>query len=59
MDKKGFIVGMLQKTKVIISKYEMAKHMIELGNREWVSLIECISLDRQLLCLWVIFKGKK
>jgi DDE superfamily endonuclease len=37
----------------------MAKHIIELGNREWVSLIECISLDRRLLCLWVIFKGKK
>jgi hypothetical protein len=40
---------MLLQTKVIISKYEIAKYMMELGNREWVSLIECISLDGQLL----------
>src|SRR5450432_3355951 len=59
IDEKGFMVGMLQKTKVIISKYEMAKYMIEPGNREWVSLIECISLDSQLLLPWVIFKGKR
>jgi DDE superfamily endonuclease len=59
MDEKGFMVGMLQRTKVIISKYQIAKYMMEPGNREWVSLIECISLDGRLLFLWVIFKGKK
>jgi len=51
IDEKGFIVGMLQKTKVIISKYKMAKYFIEPGNKEWVSLIEYISLDGQLLLL--------
>jgi DDE superfamily endonuclease len=50
---------MLQRTKVIISKYEIAKYIVEPGNKEWVSLIECISLDGRLLLPWVIFKGKK
>jgi DDE superfamily endonuclease len=59
MDEKGFIVGMLQRTKVIISKYKMAKYIVELGNKEWVSLIECISMNGRLLPPWVIFKAKK
>ena len=50
---------MLQKIKVIISKYEIAKYMIEPSNREQVLLIEYISLDGQLLLLQVIFKSKR
>jgi hypothetical protein len=34
IDEKGFIVGILQRTKVIISKYEMAKYIVEPSNRE-------------------------
>ena len=34
IDEKGFMVGMLQRTKVIISKYEMAKYIVEPGNKE-------------------------
>ena|SRR5450432_2549436 len=59
IDEKGFMVGMLQRTKVIISKYEMSKYMVEPGNKEWVSLIECVSMTGELLPLWVIFKAKK
>ena len=34
IDEKGFIVGMLQCTKVVISKYEIAKYIVEPSNRE-------------------------
>ena len=32
--------------------------MTQCGNREWVSLIECISMDGRVLKPWIIFKGK-
>jgi len=46
MDKKGVIIGYIGKVKVIVSKYDKKAYMTQPGNREWASLIECISLDR-------------
>ncbi len=57
MDEKGFMQGVVAKLRVMISKYEKA-HMTQCGNREWVSLIECISMDGKVLKPWIIFKGK-
>jgi hypothetical protein len=45
INEKGIMMGFIGKVKVIISKYEKKVYMIQPGNREWVSLIECISLD--------------
>ena len=59
MDKKGFMMGVIAKLKVIISKYEFGgKHMTQCGNRDWVSLIECVSMDGRVLKPWIIFKAK-
>ena len=33
--------------------------MTQYGNREWVSLIECISIDRRILQPWISFKVKQ
>ncbi len=44
----------------MISKYEKKKaYMTQCGNRDWVSLIECVSLDGRVLPPWIILKGKQ
>ncbi len=58
MDEKGFMMGVVAKLKVIISKYDKNKYMTQCGNREWVSLIKCVSMDGRALKPWVIFKAK-
>ncbi len=42
----------------MIFKYEKKTHMIQCDNREWVSLIECISMNEKVLKSWIIFKAK-
>ena len=60
MDEKGFQAGVCAKVKVYVSKYETKKkaYMTQPGDREWVSLIETISIDGRVLPPWIIFKGK-
>jgi hypothetical protein len=61
MDEKGVMLGIISKTKVIVSRHEKKQYMTEPGNREWVSLIECIPLKPscQRPRPWFIFKGKQ
>ena len=59
MDEKGFMMGVIAKLRVMISKHEKKAYMTQSGNREWVSLIECVSMTGKLLPLWIIFKGKQ
>ena len=59
MDEKGLLPGMIGKVKVMISKYEKKGYMTQPGNREWITLIECISLTRVKLNPFVIFKAKR
>ena len=58
MNEKGFMQGIIAKLRVMISKYEKKAHMTQCDNREWVSLIECISMNERVLKPWIIFKGK-
>ena len=59
MDEKGFMMGVVQKVKVMISKYEFGgKYMTQCGNRDWISLIECVSSDGRVPKPWIIFKAK-
>jgi hypothetical protein len=58
MDEKGFAMGQTGKQKVIALKQKMSTFMSQPGNREWVSLIECISGDGDLLPAFIIFKAK-
>jgi hypothetical protein len=59
MDEKGIMRGFISKVKVIISKYKKKVYMTQPGDREWVSLIKCISLDGRRTQPWVIFKAKQ
>jgi hypothetical protein len=51
----GTTVG---KVKVIISKHERKKYITQCGNREWVSVLDCISQGGAKRSTWIIFKGK-
>ena len=59
MDEKGFALGQIGKQKVIASKHRLNTVLCQSGNREWVSLIECISADGVLLPAFIIFKAKR
>ena len=48
--------GVIGKFKVMISKYKKKAYMTQCGNREWVSLIECVSVDGRILSPYIIFK---
>ncbi len=51
MDEKGFMMGVIAKLRVMISKHEKKTYMTQPGNREWVSLLECVSLTDKSLSL--------
>ena len=67
IDEKGFIIGVIAKLRVMLNKYEMINgkkkrrnaYITQYGNREWVSLVEYVSLDGRRLPPWIIFKGKQ
>ena len=59
MDEKGVMMGYIGKVKVVISRHEKKIYMTQPGNREWVSVIECISLDGRRTRPWIIFKAKQ
>ena len=43
MDEKGFMKGISDNVKVIISRNDKEAFTIQHGNRDWVSIVECIS----------------
>jgi hypothetical protein len=60
MDEKGCLICVIGKMRVILSRHEAdSKYMTQCGNREWVSLIECISVLGRTLPPLVIFKAKQ
>ncbi len=59
MDEKGLALGGAGKARVVCPKSDFQVYKTQDGNREWVSLIECISVDGRLLAPFIIFKGKR
>ncbi len=59
MDEKGLALGRAGKARVVCPKSDFQVYKTQDGNREWVSLIECISVDGRLLAPFIIFKGKR
>jgi len=51
--------GIGDNTTVIVSKKEIAAYSIQPGNREWVSIIECINATDYSLPPYIIFEGKQ
>lgn len=59
MDEKGFMKGIGDDAKVIISVGEQDAFSIQPGNREWVSVIKCIGVNGFSVPSFVIFQGQR
>jgi DDE superfamily endonuclease. len=57
-DETGFAMGVTSTSQIITSREWHSKHkLLQPGNREWVTAIECIHLNG-VLPPTIIFKGK-
>ena len=59
MAEKGLMRGVIGKESVIISRHQLKTSMTQPDNREWVALIECVSLEGKVIKPWIIFKGRQ
>ena len=59
MDEKGSALGGTGKARVICFREDIQVYKTQDGNREWATLIECISGDSRLLPMFLILKGKR
>ena len=58
-DETGFAMGLIATTKVVTRSNMPGKpHLIQPGNREWVTTIECINSSGWSIPTCIIFKGK-
>jgi predicted HTH domain antitoxin len=58
-DETGFAIGLIATTKVVTRANMPGKpHLIQPGNREWVTTIECVNTTGWVLPSCIIFKGK-
>ncbi len=57
MDEKGFLMGVIQQSHVLISVAEKEAFLRQDGNREWVSIIETIEVTGEPLPSYIIFKA--
>ncbi len=57
MNEKSFALRLLSKHRVICSIH-YSSTLTQNDNREWVSLIECVCADDEVLKAWYIFKEK-
>jgi hypothetical protein len=58
MDETGIALGVCTNTRVLSSSKKKKAYIQSPENREWVSIIECVSAAGQKLQCAVIFKGK-
>lgn len=58
MDEKGFLMGVALKCKVICRKGRRGPKLTQDSSREWVTVIETISGDGEVLRPMIINKGQ-
>ena len=58
MDETGFFIEVMQSSNIIINKDTRAKLQAAPGRQEWISVIECISMDGTAIPPLIIFKGE-
>ena len=57
MDEKGFLLGIALKVKVICQRNRRSPRYTQDGNREIVTVIECVSAAGKVLPPMYIYKG--
>jgi hypothetical protein len=62
MDKKGFMIGVLGRSKRVFSKNTWVKKRVRAptqdGNREWITVLACICADGSALPPSLIYQAK-
>ena len=58
MDETGLALGVCTNTRVLSSSQKKKAYIRSPENREWVSIIECVSAAGRKLRCAVIFKGQ-
>ena len=58
MDEKGFILGFSTRSRVICRSYRRNPLVTQDGNREMLTVLECVSADCFILPAFVIYKAK-
>ena len=59
MDEKGCMMGISGSQTVIVPKTKSAAHIVQPGNRDWASIIECCNTTNFVLPPFFIFKGQR
>jgi hypothetical protein len=57
MDEKGFCIGAIQQSHVLIPVHEREAFLRQDSSREWISVIECISKAGESLPSYIILKA--
>ena len=57
MDETGFFIGTMRSSNIIIDKNTRSKLQASPGRQEWISVVECISMDGRAISPLIIFKG--
>ncbi|KAI0990914.1 hypothetical protein K3495_g17273, partial [Podosphaera aphanis] len=57
MDEQGLGLGVCSNTKVLSSSKKTRTFVISPQNREWVSVLECVSATGRIIKPLIIFKG--
>jgi hypothetical protein len=55
MNEKNFTINIIRNKKILIRKNNYNRYQIQSSNREWISLIEIISIDDFKFPAYVIF----
>jgi len=59
MDEMGFSIGTMQASSIIIDKKMHTQFQASPGRQEWISIVECVSMDGRAIPPLVIFKGER
>jgi len=59
MDKTGYAIGFAYSAKVVILRGNIINFKTINGSREWVLQINIISIYRQIILPFIIFKGRQ
>jgi hypothetical protein len=57
MDETGFFIGTMRSSNIIIDKNTRLRLQASPGRQEWISVVECISMDGRAIPPLIIFKG--
>ena len=58
MDESGFSIGTINAMRVIVNTQIGQRYQANPGRQEWVSVVECISMDGSSISPMIIFKGE-